>query len=318
VEQLGVSRKALMERSGIDLAAFDSPDNKLTLAQLDRLLQSAWQMTGDDFIGLHLGENLTKGFSNILGYVMMNCSSLREAFGKYCSYERIVDETTKTTFYKEGDLTIVESSIQDDSIASVRHLSEYKISGIYSYSRLLAERDFPLVKVQFVHSAPAHTGEYERVFRSPVFFNQPRNALVIDSNYMGLSIKEPNRDLLELFEGHAAFLLKSMNGLDSFTKKANGVIAKMIKGEKPTIEEVAKRLTMSVRTLQMRLKEEGTSYRQLLNGVRKEMAERYLSDDTMAIAEVAYLLGFSEASAFHRTFKRWTGYTPGEFRGLKA
>jgi AraC-like DNA-binding protein len=85
----------------------------------------------------------------------------------------------------------------------------------------------------------------------------------------------------------------------------------------PTLEQIAPRLHMSPRTLHRRLDEEGTSYRQILTEVRRELASRHLMECRLAIGEIAFLPGFSEPSAFHRAFKRWTGHGPLAYRGLR-
>lgn len=314
LERNAITKETFLSELGHGAEVLDHPDNKLSLAQLDNILLTAQRLVKDEFIGLHLGETITKGFSSILGHIMMNCATLLDALEKYCAYERLVDDTTRTSFYGEGDRTVIESTIGDTSIQCLRQLAEYKISGIRAYSVLLAEKQFPIVNVEFAHVAPAATSEYERVFRSPVLFNQRRNALVLDSKHLRLPIAEPNLELLSVFEAHAASMLKSLSLGDSFRKKAGEVIIHTLNGRLPTVEAIAQQLAVSVRTLQMRLSKEGTSYRQLLDDIRKNMAFRYLQDRTVTIGEIAYLLGFSESSAFHRAFKRWTDQTPGEYR----
>lgn len=314
LEQHAVTKKDLLSELGLGTEVFEAPDNKISLAQVDNILLTAQRLIRDDYIGLHVGEMITKGFSSILGHILMNCATLHEALEKYCTYERLVDDTTRTTFYNEGNYTIIESTIEDTTVGSLRQLAEYKISGIRAYAALLVEKQLRVSRVEFVHAAPKDVHEYERVFHSRVLFNQRRNALIVESEDLLLPIREPNRELLSAFEAYAASMLNSLLLEDSFRKKTSEVIVHTLNGKLPTIETIAERLAVSVRTLQMRLNNEGTSFRRLLDDIRKNMAFRYLQDRTATIGEIAYLLGFSEASAFHRTFKRWTGQTPREYR----
>lgn len=318
LERNGIAKENFLSELGLGADILDFPENKLSLAQLDDIFLLAERLLNDEFIGLHVGETITKGFSSILGHILLNCATLSQALEKYCVYERLVDDTTRTSVYREGNNTIIESTIKESSIRGSRQLLEYKMSGIRAYAVLLAKKQFPIVMVEFVHAAPVGRGEYERVFRSPVLFNRRRNGLVVDSKHLRLRIPEPNRELLSVFEGHAAATLKSLSLGDSFRKKASDIIIHTMNGRIPTVEEVAQHLAVSVRTLQMRLSKEGTSYRQLLDEIRKEVAFRYLRDKTVTIAEVAYLLGFSETSAFHRAFKGWTKLTPTEYRVSEA
>ncbi|MEW5814957.1 MAG: AraC family transcriptional regulator [Spirochaetota bacterium] len=305
LDGLQISRRAFCAEAGLPIETFEFPDSKLSLAQ---------RMTGDEFVGLHMGEFLTKGFSHILGYVMMNCATLLQALEKFSTYERLVDETTRTSFYEEKNCTVIESAILDKSINSLRQLAEYKLSGSYSYTKLLTEQQIRIVRVEFMHAAATNKQEYDRVFGCTIRFRQSRNALVMNSASLRLPIREPNPQLLAAFETNATAMLKSVSATDSFSYRTSRILASMMSGVLPGIEEIAKRQAVSVRKLQMKLKEEGTSYRHLLDEVRKGMAMRYLRDRTMAISEIAYLLGFSEPSVFHRSFKRWTDRTPQEFR----
>lgn len=314
LDELGISKRAFCAEAGLPIETFEFPDSKLSLAQLDHIFQTAQRMTGDEFVGLHMGEFLTKSFSHILGYVMMNCTTLLHALEKFSIYERLIDETTTTSFYEEKNCTVVESAILDKSITSIRQLAEYKLSGSYSYTKLLTEKQISLVRVEFMHDAATNKQEYDRVFGCTVRFRQSRNALVMDSACLRLPIREPNPQLLEAFEANAAAMLRSVSATDSFSYRTSRAIISMMPRTLPGIEEIAKRQAVSVRTLQMKLNEEGTSFRKVLNEIRRAMAIRYLEDRTTAISEIAYLLGFSEVSAFHRSFKRWTSHTPHEFR----
>ena len=96
--------------------------------------------------------------------------------------------------------------------------------------------------------------------------------------------------------------------------QVRSIIASEFRGGDPSLEHVAEQLAMTPRTLQRKLHEIGTSHNELLDQMRRQLAMRYLREREMAICEVAYLLGFSESSSFHRAFKRWTGVTPKEFR----
>ena len=123
-----------------------------------------------------------------------------------------------------------------------------------------------------------------------------------------------NPRLLQLFDKHAQAYLNNQSSGDSYTAKVNRLLLRQLKSESPGIEVVADHLSMSVRSLQMKLKEEGTSYQKLLNAVRKNLAIAYLRERKISKGEIAYLLGFSEISVFSRTFKKWTGKSPTEYQ----
>lgn len=116
------------------------------------------------------------------------------------------------------------------------------------------------------------------------------------------------------FEKFARETLNKLEKRESFMVKVSRIILEEMQGNIPSVKMVANKLAMSERSLQYYLKREGTSYIKLLNNIRKDLAASYLKDKSVSIDEIAYFIGFSETSAFHRAFKKWTGFTPCEFR----
>ncbi|TAE56326.1 MAG: AraC family transcriptional regulator [Bacteroidetes bacterium] len=120
--------------------------------------------------------------------------------------------------------------------------------------------------------------------------------------------------LLQLYDKHARTLLRSQTTTENYCTRVRRILLEQMREEAPGIEQVAERLHLSVRSLQMRLKEEGTTYQQILNSVRKQMAMACLREPRVRKGEIAQLLGFSEISVFSRTFKKWTGQSPSEYQ----
>ncbi|MEM7659362.1 MAG: helix-turn-helix transcriptional regulator [Bacteroidota bacterium] len=120
--------------------------------------------------------------------------------------------------------------------------------------------------------------------------------------------------LLSLFDKHAQALLQNHTQTDNYTYRVQQLLIRQLKEESPGIEVVADHLSMSVRSLQLKLKEEGTSYQKILNAVRKSLAIAYLQEPRVSKGEIAQILGFSEISVFSRTFKKWTGKSPSEYQ----
>ncbi|MEO1214948.1 MAG: helix-turn-helix transcriptional regulator [Bacteroidota bacterium] len=131
---------------------------------------------------------------------------------------------------------------------------------------------------------------------------------------MKIQFSPDNPRLLQIFDRHAQNFLVSQTENDTYTSKVNRLLVNQLKNDAPGIEVVADHLSMSVRSLQMKLKEEGTSYQKLLNAVRKNFAIAYLRERKVSKGEIAHMLGFSEISVFSRTFKKWTGKSPSEYQ----
>lgn len=314
LEKRGIVGREFCARIGIDPALLEHPDNRIPLDVLERIFAQAYEATRDCHFGLHFGAQIEKGPSNILNYMMMNCGTIEEALKTYCSFEAIQDDISQTDYRCEGGLCSVASLVRDgSSLFKVQYL-ESKFTSMVHYAKRLTGRDLSLCKVHFTHTPDWDTAEYERIFRCPVRFGREQNLIILPCSDLKIRIRDPNRELREIFEKHAREMLKKLFHADSYAVRVGRIIVQDIPGSIPRIEEVASRLGMSVRTLQLKLKEEGSSYRAILDSVRMDMAMNLLRDQSMAITEIAFLLGFSEPSVFHRTFKKWTKTTPRMFR----
>ncbi len=141
----------------------------------------------------------------------------------------------------------------------------------------------------------------------------------IDSKRLAAAVvrllAEPPRVTAKGPEGGMA---RAPSGFETTTKRLHRLLGEELCGGSPTLEHLAARLHMSARTLHRRLAEEGTTFRRVVTDVRRELAERHLREQRLAIGEIGFLLGFSEASAFHRAFKRWTGWPPLAYRRASA
>ena len=142
--------------------------------------------------------------------------------------------------------------------------------------------------------------------------------MVLDEAALGLAHPGSDPQLCELLEHHAQQQLRRLPGAEDFSAEVRRVLGATLRRGDARISAVAKELAMSGRSLQRRLNAEGSSFREELDRVRSELAVRLLSEGEADVREVAYLLGFSEPSAFHRAFKRWTGTTPAAYRNHQA
>ena len=188
------------------------------------------------------------------------------------------------------------------------------LATVTTLCRKIATPDFAPISIEFQHKAPADISEHQRLFRCPVRFNVMSNRLTFASSFLSLPIARADASLCALLDRHAEELLAKYPPHDSLIDHVRSIIADEFRGGDPSLERVADQLSLTPRTLQRKLHEHNTSHAEILDQMRRQLAMRYLREHEMAICEVAYLLGFSESSSFHRAFKRWTGVTPKDFR----
>ncbi len=312
----GIYTDVLLTAAEIDPLLFETPEARLTIDEMDRIYWQAMHLTGDKNLGLHVGECYVTGSINIVGHVFMSCRTIAELQDKFVEYTDIVSEAFKINIDIDAktNLTVIEYTTRhaEDKLKR-QHIDCMFCVSITLLSALTGTPIKPL-EVRFKHKPPDDISEHQRVFQAPLLFDQPMNALVFDSNVRDIPILQPNPELLFLFEQHARKVLGEVRSDKTYTKKVSLLLMNKMQEEPPNIDVIAKNLAMSVRNLQKKLEKENTTYRAIFTEVSKKLAMSYLENKELSISEIAYLLGFSEPSVFHRSFKRWTGQTPTEYR----
>ena len=175
-------------------------------------------------------------------------------------------------------------------------------------------RPFNPLAIYFKHSAPASTEAHERHFACPVYFSSGKDALLVSKG----ALQGPNRlgdqSISKFFDAHLEAELCKLEDDTSLDKRVRIQISQSLSEGVPAISAIGSRLGMSGRTLQRRLSDRGLSFQTLVDEARRQLAEKLLAQSQYSLAEVSFLTGFSEQSAFARAFKRWSGQTPRSFR----
>ncbi len=310
----GVAARDLYHAAGVSPEGLDDPDRRIPFAQVVALYEKGAKLTKDESFGLHVGETVDPTAFDVLGYSVINSSTLGEGIDRAVRYNSIWTNGSYLSIEKGSAVTRVGYGYLDESIIERRHDTEMTFAALASLSRNVTNADVSPVRVRFQHDRPAVTGEHARIFKCPVEFNARSNEYFVESSALTLPIVKADPGLCAVLDRHAEALIEKYPRSDNLVERVRAMIKDELSGGNASIERIADTLSMSSRTLQRKLREQGTSHQELLDQMRKDLAMRYLQEREMAICEVAYLLGFSESSALHRAFKRWTGQTPNEFR----
>lgn len=318
----GVEINRLYSAANIDPLWLDDPDRQVSGEVLKYLWREASAQTGDHHLGLHIGEAFDLSAIGIVGYVLLNCETYGQVLEKLSQYTRlfsqgVVIQHRDSDGWVQCDCEIV-GNVKNYLLDEPRHPIESTFAALMTATQQLTGNSLPAHAVWFQHPSPEDCSEHQRIFQTLVQFSQPMNRIVFKSTCLDWSVRSANTNLLSVFELHAATMLKAQNQAHSYTQKVMQAITHHLQGEVPIIDAIARNLMISVRQLQRELQAENTSYQQLLDETRKELALRHLKNQETSIHDVAFLLGFSEPSAFHRAFKRWTGQTPRSYRSNQA
>ncbi len=264
-----------------------------------------------------IGNNDAAG-SNILFTVMMNCPTVGAAFDALSRYHNLMNDALRPRVKLEQGHALLGWEVTHEGVRFGRHATETLLSILNALFVRLTEKSCRPEAVHFRHKRPADTAEHARIFRAPLHFSRPESFLVLAAEDLNRPVKAADPELLGALEAFADGLLKRRYPDGTWSGRVLRSISKGLTGERPTIESVSRDLIVGSRSLQNRLKEEGTTFTALLDRARKEFALSLMKNAKMSLCDMAFLLGFSEQSSFTHTFKRWTGSTPGAYRKGRA
>ncbi|HET8563134.1 MAG TPA: AraC family transcriptional regulator [Candidatus Binatia bacterium] len=304
----------ILRRLGLERSAFRNSETFIATSIFARILEEAARATADDCFGLHFGEHYNPKNIGPLAYVVFNSPTLAVAIENAERYLHIHNEAANMSFGIEGEQAYLRLLLADLAIESPRQHHEYGMAVALNTLRIMAGSNWAPREVQFAHEAPAQTSEHLRVFGAPVLFGCPSNAFVIEREFVERQVPAADPRLYRIMKQHVERALSEMPREDDLLASIRKAIAESMRDGDPTLARVAKSVAMSPRTVQRRLKEYGVEFKELMEDTRRRFALNYLKDRKTRLTEIAFLLGYSEVSAFNRAFKRWTGATPLKYR----
>lgn len=312
--RLGLDTAQILEAAKLDAAVLQDPDARLPLEQVEALWRKAYELSGDPNLALHAIEQLPFGSYRVIDFLASSAPTVGAALAKVADYFPIINGVVRLPYaIGEREVTFaVEAPTRPATIT--RPYAEYVLAAVFLRTRIATNQRFPLMRVEFSHPQPADIREHERIFECPVMFGADACRMVIARDVWDTPRTGGNPDLFSVLDAHARMLLEQRPGPPGITGRVRDAIEAELRGGDPKLESIAKRLAMSPRTLQRRLRDEGAVFNDVLDAMRFQAAKSYLAPGDIAATEVAYLLGFAEPSSFNRAFKRWSGRTPTDYR----
>ncbi len=287
-------------------------DGRVTEAAAAALFDRAAELLKDPHLGLHAGEHIRPGHYGALGYVAMNCATLGEALDCLRRYQSLVIDLGGVELEAQDEALVL--SWQPESAAPYRQLAEFNLAGLLTFTRWMAGSQSHPDWIALAYPPPADTREHRRVFACELRFDAPCYRLALPQRWLAAPLIQPDPAMRELVARLADQQLLQLPRSDDLLARTRALIARRLKTPPVELDWIAAQLATSARSLQRRLAEADLRFNQLVDEVRRELAEGYLRNPAMNLTDIAFLLGYSEQSAFQRAFKRWTRQTPAQFR----
>ncbi len=314
----GLESAELLERVQLSPQILAQRDQRIAASTYLELLGHGVRLTGDELMGLHLGEAVRPGYYGVLGYLIMSCATLADALHRQARYAALVGNLGQVDLADEPPRAGLEPQVahswQPLLPQQKRQLSEETLAGWVTFGHWISGLDIPPTEVRFQHAAPADTAEYQRIFRCPVLFDQADNALIFPKRLLATPLGQADAQVRLMLDAYADRLLGEIQQGHSVLDRARLELSRQLPEVGADLQQIAARLALSPRTLQRRLREAGLSFNQLVDETRQQLVLHYLRDPALELAEIAFLVGFSEPGSLARAFRRWTGQSPGEYR----
>jgi AraC-like DNA-binding protein len=306
---------ALIARFGLPASAARDPETVLPLETLQQLLDAVEEATGDPFVGLHVAASLPRGTYGLLEFSSRSAPTVRESMVRIVRYISLLNELVEVTLSEKDGEGTIEQRITGAPLCVGRHGNEFFVAMLLAESRRASGTHWVPRRAWFAHPAPRDRSELESLLGTrDLRFGAGANGVAVDGAVLDLPLATSDPPLLTLLDQKAEEALAARAGPNRFLGHVQARIREQLTDGGPSLERVAAALKMSRRTLQRRLADEGVSFQELAESVRRELARLYIKDPRRPLGEVAFMLGYQELSAFFRAFRRWTGMTPSEFR----
>ena len=310
----GFDADALFAREGLaldDEAHEEANEGYVDFQLFSRLFEAAEQLTGDRCIGLHVGANFLTRHWGRLGYLVMAGENGLEGVQYIQRFARIVTNGIDMQWHWDKAQLTCEFAILDSS--ACHHVADYFVSSSLALSRATNNDHFGFKSVSFRHGDFGQAQEYEKQLHCRCEFNAPANRIMVDIDKLSLESRFRDPRLKKILEDHAQQVLQNLASGDELLARIRQFVLQELPNGVPSLKAVCDLVGQNERTFQRTLAKMGMNFQDLVDELRMNLALEYIRNDYNFL-DIAMMLGYSEQSAFHRAFKRWTGMPPSRYK----
>jgi AraC-like DNA-binding protein len=313
LDAAGTDSACLFAQAELDIAALADPQARYPVARTNRLWALAVEATGNPAFGLEAARH--SGFTTFhaLGYSLGASATLHDAFDRMTRYFRVITDAAELSCTRQQSIYRCQIGTRAGAPAPTDEAVDAICLVIVRMCRGLYRRQFGPLRLSLKRAAPADVGPYERAFGAQITFGAAINQLEFDAASFDLPLEGANPELARQNDEIAARYLARFEK-SNLRARLHAVLIEQLPGGEPSQTKAAQVLNLSARSLQRKLADEGTSYKQMLEETRRDLALSYLRDPRYSMSEITYLLGFADTSSFTHAFRRWTGTAPSRYQ----
>ena len=316
LQSLGIDPEGLFRKAGIDPKDIQDPEKTFSLDNFISVLDYAMEQTGDPYYGLRMGQE--PHIAGTIGMMCASCKNLKEAYIQGCKYFSVQGNFATIEFIDDNQYPGIRYTIAQSWILKSPETARQELEAMFSFlvSILKVNSNHALepFRINFDTKKPSDVREYEDVFGIVPHFEQKENVILFRGKDLMIPMKAFNPETFELLRSHIDSQFKRFSGDTLISEKVRSILLSSLRYRFPDINTVASKLNMSPRTLQRQLNNEQTSFKILLQDTRFDLAKHLLKQKSFTISEISYMLGYSDLGNFSRSFKKYTGTSPQDYR----
>lgn len=303
---------------GVDLETLADPAARVSAELTYRAWDRVAEHLGDPHFGLHAAEAMQDAMFDAYDFAVTSAPTMRDGLERMMRHLRLQHDGAEIRLAVErGEARVWVVFHSTDRVP--RHFCEFAIAVWLLRARTLIDRPFVPRSVCFRHSAPADSGEHLRVLGAAPSFSAEDDRVVFEESYLSAPLRSANAALGNLMEAHLVERQQRVPARPRIEERVRAELKRaLMVGAPPSVTSVASRMALSVRSLQRALGDAGTSFQDLLDEARRELALLWIEDRARSLKQVSNELGFGQSTAFTRAFRRWTGRSPSTYRATRA
>ena len=307
----GRDPSALLQRAGISPTLLDAPLARVSLQQYALLIRALRRATRDELWGL-CSRPLRLGSFGHCAVQLVACSNLEQGLRAGLRHFHGLIDDFVPRLKVQGGVAQVQLLRRAPTGARLDYAQKAFLLFAFGLACWLVARRVPLLAVDYTEPIPR--SDSSRVYQAPIRYDAPHMGICFEARWLELPVVQNAQSLREFLAGAPANLLIKYRDSSSLSERIRRLLRRRLNAELPSLTQVGEALAMSPQTLRRRLRDEGHGFQALKDALRRDTAIGYLAQPELTLIDIANLVGFSEASTFHRAFKQWTGVAPGQYR----
>ena len=312
LRDLGIEPAEVLAEAKLDLRLFDDPDNVITYTSRSHLINVCVARTDCNHFGLLLGQQGGLSSFGLVGYLVKHSPDVGSALRSLVHYLHLYVQGAVVILEEVEDQAFLGYSIYQPGVEAIEQIEDGAVAIAFNILRSLCGRDWQPIEIRFAHRKPKDTAPFRRFFEAPLHFDTEQNGVLFPARWLKQPVHGTDPELRRLLQKQVDALEAGYK--DDFPDQVRRVLHTALLTGHAKADQVASLFSMHSRTLNRRLKTYNTSFMELVDHARYEIAQQMLETSELDIIEIAAALNYADASSFTRAFRRWSGITPSDWR----